>query len=80
LERSPKETEAEGQLSQLTVEDLLTSESDVLRRIADDVRQGRQDTTAHNSFSTGHRSSGAHNSHTSSSPIETPLATSDPVK
>lgn len=65
---------------EVTVEDLLKSESSVLRRIGDDIREGQHNITAHMSYSSGHRSSGAHNSHTSSSPVESPLVHSDPAE
>ena len=51
---------------QLTLEDLLQSESAVLRRINDDFqRDGDLTMASHNSTTTGHNSSGVHTSHTS---------------
>jgi len=58
------EEENTGQSTVITVDDLLTAESEVLRRIAGDVVQGPE-TTAHNSFTSGHKAGGGHSSHTS---------------
>lgn len=50
----------------LTLEDLMQSESAVLRRINDDFQQDEGLAMAgHNSTTTGHNSSGSHTSHTS---------------
>lgn len=50
----------------LTLEDLMQSESAVLRRINDDFQQDEGNTMAsHNSTTSGHNSSGTHTSHTS---------------
>lgn len=50
----------------LTLEDLMQSESAVLRRINDDFRQDEGHAMAsHNSTTSGHNSSGTHTSHTS---------------
>ena len=57
----------------LSLDDLLSSQSDALNRIARDPDDGFV-TTAHTSFSSGHRSSGSHASHSSASQIEHPLA------
>lgn len=51
---------------ELTLEDLLQSESAVLRRINEDFqRDGDLTMASHNSTTTGHNSSGIHTSHTS---------------
>ena len=55
----------------VTLDDLISSNSDVLNRIARDFESDNQ-TTAHNSSTSGHSSNGSHNSH-SSSQIEQPL-------
>lgn len=50
----------------LTLEDLMQSESAVLRRINDDFQQDEGFAmAAHNSTTSGHNSSGTHTSHTS---------------
>ena len=60
----PADEETNGQSTVITVDDLLTAESEVLRRIARDVAQG-EETTAHISQTYGHSSSGGHSSHSS---------------
>ena len=59
--------------SHVTLDDLLSSNSDVLNRIARSIDNANE-TTAHSSSVSGHSSHGAHNSHSSSSQIEQPLA------
>lgn len=54
----------------LTLDDLLKSESEALRRIARDAHTNRM--AGHNSSTNGHNSSGVHNSH-SSAKLERPL-------
>jgi hypothetical protein len=57
----------------VTLDDLLSSSSDVLNRIAREIENDGQ-TTAHSSSVSGHKSGGSHNSHSSQSQIEHPLA------
>jgi hypothetical protein len=57
--------------SRLTLEDLLASESSVLRRLGQEQTTNTP-TTAHYSNTGGHNSSGGHSSHTSAK-IERPL-------
>jgi len=57
----------------VSLDDLLSFQSDALNRIARDVEDDSV-VTAHNSLSSGHRSGGSHNSHSSQSQIEYPLA------
>ena len=54
-------------MSKLTIEDLLQAESEVLDRIAKELidQEPRMMARGHNSRTSGHRSSGSHNSHTS---------------
>lgn len=58
-------------LDALTLDDLLSSESAVLRRIAEEAQVEIQ-AAGHYSSTSGHKSSGSHSSHTSARP-ETPL-------
>lgn len=52
--------------SHLTVEDLMNSESVVLRRLNEDFQnEDGLNMASHNSTTTGHNSSGVHTSHTS---------------
>ena len=54
-------------MSKLTIEDLLHTESKVLDRIARELvdQEPRMMARGHNSRTSGHRSSGSHNSHSS---------------
>ena len=56
----------------LTLQDLLNSESEVLRRVARDQVSENQ-TTAHTSTSGGHKMGGTHTSHTMNARSERPL-------
>ena len=51
---------------QITLEDLMASESAVLKRLAEDFQEDDSHVmSAHNSTTSGHNSSGTHTSHTS---------------
>ena len=65
------EVNPEARETLVTLDDLLSSNSDVLNRIARNIENANE-TTAHSSQVSGHSSSGSHNSH-SSSQIEQPL-------
>jgi hypothetical protein len=61
-----------GSTTRITLDDLLSSESEVLNRIARDVEDGVQAMAGHSSTTSGHRSGGTHTSH-SSAKVERPL-------
>ena len=56
----------------ISLDDLLQSESEVLRRIAEEI-DAPPHAAGHSSTTSGHRSGGTHSSHTSAKP-ERPLA------
>ena len=60
-----------GAEAELTLKDLLESESEVLRRLGN-ISSGSPQMAGHNSSTSGHNSMGSHSSHTSSQ-IERPL-------
>jgi len=57
----------------ITLEDLLNAESEVLRRIGDEQSSSGTTMSGHYSSTGGHSSSGGHTSHTSAR-IEKPLS------
>jgi hypothetical protein len=60
---------------QLSLDDLLTAESEVLRRLGDEQTNNSPTMAGHYSSTNGHSSGGSHSSHTSAK-IEKPLSNS----
>jgi len=65
-------SEGEVKTEDVTLEDLLAAESEVLRRIGTEQLEGGPTMSGHYSNTSGHNSSGSHTSHNSAR-IERPL-------
>jgi len=57
-----------GVVQLISLDDLLSSQSDVLNRIARDFEDDEKFPTGHQSSTSGHRSGGSHSSHSSIMP------------
>lgn len=77
MEQRPERLKASPQVPNpqplITLDELLSSESSMLQRIGRELEDEVVLMAGHSSTTSGHRSSGSHSSHSSSSMIEHPL-------